>query len=157
MITALLPISRGAILRLLLSQPDQAFYLRQIARLTDLAVGNVQRELALLVEHGILQRRPSGRHVYFQADPRCPFYDALRTLVCDANQTGTESVRKTRRHVVMHRQESHEDDSGYMPGTMAQRMGAVMDLTQSAWAFMKGGNAQYSFQRDVAVLARPER
>ena len=43
--TALFPESRRAILGLLYSHPDEAFYLRQIVDLAGLAMGQAQREL----------------------------------------------------------------------------------------------------------------
>jgi predicted transcriptional regulator len=52
----LFPKSRRAILGLLYSHPDEAYYLRQIVVLTGLAVGQVQRELNLLAGAGILTR-----------------------------------------------------------------------------------------------------
>jgi hypothetical protein len=78
---ALFPKARSAILGLLFSHPDRAFYLREIIALTGLGVGHVQRELRRLSRGGILRRSRQGRHVYFQADERCPVYEELRALV----------------------------------------------------------------------------
>lgn len=79
--SSLFPKSRRAILGLLHSRPDRAFYLREIVDLTGLGVGHVQRELRRLTEGGIILRRPQGRHVYFQANQQCPVYAELRGLV----------------------------------------------------------------------------
>ncbi len=78
---ALFPKTRRAVLGLLYSHPDESFYLREIAELTGLAVGQVQRELGVLTTTGVLVRFERGRHVYFQADPRCPIYDELRGII----------------------------------------------------------------------------
>jgi predicted nucleotidyltransferase len=78
---ALFGRSRRAILTLLFGQSGHAFYLRQIAELTGLAVGSVQRELANLVSAGILKRRPEGSQVYFEANEQSPIYAELVGLV----------------------------------------------------------------------------
>jgi predicted nucleotidyltransferase len=77
----LLPGARGQILGLVFGAPDRAFYLREIVKQTGLAIGQVQRELARLSTAGILRRFHQGRHVYFQANDRCPVYHELRGMV----------------------------------------------------------------------------
>lgn len=66
---------------LLFSHPDQAFYLREVVERTGLGVGHVQRELARLVEGTVINRRRQGRHVYFQANDKCPVFAELKGLV----------------------------------------------------------------------------
>lgn len=79
--SALFPKSRRVILGLLISHPDRAFCLREIAQLTHLGVGQLQRELDRLVKAGIVRRFIQGRHVYFRADPACPIFEELRGIV----------------------------------------------------------------------------
>jgi predicted nucleotidyltransferase len=78
---ALFPKARNAILGLLFGHPDEAYYLRQVARVTGLSVGNVQREVRRLTQAGIIRRFERGMHVYFQADADCPIYEELRAIV----------------------------------------------------------------------------
>ncbi|MFO7686723.1 MAG: helix-turn-helix domain-containing protein [Desulfobacterales bacterium] len=73
--------TRRAILGLLFSHPEQAFFLRQIARSVDSGMGAVQRELRQLTDAGILTKTASGRQVYFQSNPKCPVFNELRLLV----------------------------------------------------------------------------
>lgn len=49
---------------------------------------------------------------------------------------------------------SHEaaEDQGYMPGTPAERLSEVWELTKEAWSFVEKGDAEKRLQRDVAVL-----
>ena len=79
--STLFPKSRRAVLGLLLSHPDRAYYLREILTITGLGNGHLQRELDRLVEVGIIRRFKQGRHVYFQAESRCPIFDELRGIV----------------------------------------------------------------------------
>jgi predicted nucleotidyltransferase len=64
-----------------MAHPDERFYLREIVRRTDLGHGQVQRELRRLTEAGIADRSEVGAHVYFQANPSCPVYPELRSLM----------------------------------------------------------------------------
>jgi len=73
--------TRRAVLALLYGHPEEDFYLRQIARAAGGGLGAVQRELKLLTDAGILRRRTRGRQVYFQANPDCPVYGELRSLL----------------------------------------------------------------------------
>jgi DNA-binding transcriptional ArsR family regulator len=73
--------TRRAVLSLLYSHPDEAFYLRQIARTVDLGQGTVQRELAQLLEAGLLTQRRQGNQLHFQANAASPIYQELRSIV----------------------------------------------------------------------------
>src|SRR4030065_1394981 len=72
---------RRAVLSLLYSHVDEAFYLRQIVRVAGVGLGAVQRELKQLSDAGIIQRIVRGRQVYYQANPRCPVFAELKNLV----------------------------------------------------------------------------
>jgi len=51
---------------------------------------------------------------------------------------------------------NHEaDDGGFMPGTAADRLSQVWELTRDAWLFFDPTfDAEQRLQRDVAVLVR---
>jgi predicted nucleotidyltransferase len=73
--------TRRAVLGLLYGHADQAFYLRQIARLTRVGLGAVQRELEELSSAGIIRRTRRGNQVYFEAHGRCPVFKELKNLI----------------------------------------------------------------------------
>jgi uncharacterized protein len=73
--------TRRAVLSLLYSHIDDAFYLRQIVRAAGAGLGAVQRELKQLSNAGIIQRIVRGRQVYYQANPQCPVFAELKALV----------------------------------------------------------------------------
>jgi predicted nucleotidyltransferase len=79
--SALFPASRRAVLAVLYGKPDRPFFLREIIEILGMGSGQIQRELTRLSGAGILHRFKEGRHVYFQANPACPVYDELRSLV----------------------------------------------------------------------------
>jgi len=73
--------ARRGILSLLYGHADEEYYLRQIARTTGIGIGPVQRELKLLTDSGIIQRRVQGRQVYYQANPDSPIFKELISLI----------------------------------------------------------------------------
>ena len=79
--SALFPGSRRAVLGILYGDPERPYYLREIIGIAGLGTGQIQRELARLSEAGIIRHFKQGRHVYLQADPACPVYEELRSLV----------------------------------------------------------------------------
>jgi DNA-binding transcriptional ArsR family regulator len=72
---------RREVLALLLLHPEQSLHVREIARVTGKVPGTLLRELNQLAYAGILLRRPIGNQVHFQADPACPIYDELRSIL----------------------------------------------------------------------------
>jgi len=78
--TLLFGLTRRRILAWLLGHPDEAFYLRQIARQVGTAVGATRRELELLTAAGLLTRSVDGRQVYFQANRESPIFPELQSL-----------------------------------------------------------------------------
>jgi predicted nucleotidyltransferase len=63
-----------------LGHPDQAYYLRELVRHIDGAVGAVQRELELLTASGLVRREVRGKQVYFQANQNAAIFPELRGL-----------------------------------------------------------------------------
>jgi DNA-binding transcriptional ArsR family regulator len=72
---------RRRVLGLLLLHPDEAFHLREIARITDTQPGTLRRELKCLEEAGVLRSERLGNLVRYRADPLCPVYEELRGML----------------------------------------------------------------------------
>ena len=73
--------TRGSVLGLLLTRPDEEFHVRRIARLAGASPGPVQRELKLLAEAGILRCRDLGHQLLYSANPASPIHAELQGLV----------------------------------------------------------------------------
>lgn len=80
--------TRRAILALLYGHSDEQFYLRELVRRTETALGAAQRELSLLTAGGLVQRVRRGHQVYYQANPSNPIFGELRSIL-----TKTAGVR----------------------------------------------------------------
>lgn len=76
----LFPRARAAILAKLLLT-DKPWYVRELARATELAHGTVREELNGLAEAGIIFREKSGNRVYYRANTKCPVYPELKMLL----------------------------------------------------------------------------
>ena len=85
--------TRLAVLSKLFSHADEAYYLRQIARCVGVGIGSLQRELNKLANAGIILRMVRGKQVYYQANPQCPVFPELKSLI--VKTTGVTEVIKT--------------------------------------------------------------
>jgi len=54
-----------------------------------------------------------------------------------------------RQSIRLFRSGSDADDGGYMPGTPAERLAQVWELTREAWAFFRGSDAEQPLQRKI--------
>jgi len=79
--SALFGKTRRVILSMLYSNTDEKFYLRQIIRAAGVGLGAVQREVKNLTDAGIILRSIQGRQAYYQANPECPLFTELKSLV----------------------------------------------------------------------------
>ena len=73
--------TRGAVLSVLYGHVGKGFYLRQLARLTDIALGPVQREIRQLLEAGLVTRRTVGTQTLYSANQNSPVFREIKNLV----------------------------------------------------------------------------
>ena len=72
--------SRPRILSLLLSNPQQTFYQREVMYETGLSLQTVQRELENLSRLGILKKRETKGRVYYQTNTASPWFRPLKEI-----------------------------------------------------------------------------
>ncbi len=73
--------TRGAVLSVLYGHVDEAFYLRQLARRTDIALGPVQREVRQLVDAGLVTRKIIGTQTLYSANQGSPVFAEIKSIV----------------------------------------------------------------------------
>ena len=73
--------TRGAVLAVLYGHVGESYYLRQLARMTGIALGPVQRELRQLVDAGLVTRRNQGTQALFTANESSPVFAEMRSIV----------------------------------------------------------------------------
>ncbi len=59
----------------------EVFYLRQLARLTDITLGSVQRELQQLVDAGLVIRKTVGTQILYTANQESPVFAEIKSLI----------------------------------------------------------------------------
>src|SRR5215469_7605917 len=79
-LAALFPGTRRQVLAATVIQPDRWWYLSELAAFLHTRPSSLQRELAALVQSGILEQRRDGRRTYFKADTRSPIFPDLRSI-----------------------------------------------------------------------------
>ncbi|MCU0620528.1 MAG: nucleotidyltransferase domain-containing protein [Gemmatimonadales bacterium] len=142
---ALFGRARRAVLTLLFGRSGQRFYLREVARLTGLAVGSVQRELANFVAAGLVERSTEGAHVYFRANSRSPLYPELVGLA-----TKTAGVVPVLRRTLAGLARKESIDLAFVYGSVATGThGAASDVD-----LMVGGRVR--LRELVPVLRRAQ-
>lgn len=77
MATALFSESRSRVFRWIFGQPDRAFHLNELRRLTGLGSASLQRELNRLAEAGLVRSEKVGNLRRFQANRDSPVYSEL--------------------------------------------------------------------------------
>jgi DNA-binding transcriptional ArsR family regulator len=109
----LFPRIRQALLAATVLHPDRWWYLSDLATHLGVRPSSLQRELAALVEAGILRRRRDGNRVYFQPNPDCPFLPDLQGLLVK-----TAGVVDTLREVLS--RFANRIDCAFVYGSMAR-------------------------------------
>lgn len=72
---------RRKVLSLLLLNPAEQYHQREIARLTGTISGTLSRELAKMVEAGVLQKVRVGNQVHYRANPDCSIFTELASIL----------------------------------------------------------------------------
>ena len=72
---------RQRVLTQVLLHPDDAYHVRELARLTGTTAGTLHKELARLAEASLLSREKQGNQVRYRANRECPVYPELAGLI----------------------------------------------------------------------------
>lgn len=78
---ALFTRTQQKVLTLLYGRLDESFYLNQIVRLAGIGKGTVKRELESMVAAGLITVTAQGNQNHYQANPECPIYEELGSIV----------------------------------------------------------------------------
>lgn len=78
---ALFGLTQQKVLRLLFSHPERSYFASELIELAGAGSGAVQRELARLVESGLVTARTVGRQRHFQANIASPIFEELSGII----------------------------------------------------------------------------
>jgi len=76
--------TRVKLLHLFLSNPGRAFYVREITRKIDEQINSVRRELANMLNVGIIKSENSNNRLYYEVNQEYAHYEPLRQIFVDA-------------------------------------------------------------------------
>jgi DNA-binding transcriptional ArsR family regulator len=79
-IEVIFPKVRGEIMRLLFSDPSKEFHLRELSRLSSLALGTIQQEVSKLTRADLLIARRDGNRLYYRANTGHPIFSELQGI-----------------------------------------------------------------------------
>jgi hypothetical protein len=72
--------TRVKLLQLFYSNPNRAFYVREITRKIDEQINSVRRELANLLSIGIIASDTTNNRLYYEVNQSYQFYEPLRAI-----------------------------------------------------------------------------
>lgn len=79
--------TRVKLLRLLLLNPEKAYYVRQLTRLLDEQINSVRRELGNMAAIDLVLSEEKDQKKFYRANPDCLLYDELQALVIKSHLT----------------------------------------------------------------------
>jgi predicted nucleotidyltransferase len=79
-IEIIFPKGRSELIRLLFTNPEREFHLRELSRLSNLAVGTIQKEVARLSSVDLIVARRDGNRLYYRANQDHPITSDLRNI-----------------------------------------------------------------------------
>ena len=74
-------VARRKLFELFLADPDQSYYLHEIARNISVSAGNIRRDLGKLISLGLFTKVQHGRLVYYKIVTGSPLFSMIQSLV----------------------------------------------------------------------------
>lgn len=87
---------RVKLMELFFSNPSEMWYVRELTRLTNEEINAVRRELARMLEVGLLLSENRGNRLYYRLNSHYEFFQELLTLVAKTTGLGGE-IKKNRK------------------------------------------------------------
>src|ERR1051325_3277764 len=89
--------TRVKLLQLFYSNPNRSFYVREITRKIDEQINSVRRELANLLNTGIIVSDNTNNRLYYEVNQAYEYYDPLLAIF---GKSGAGTAIKTRKPTV---------------------------------------------------------
>lgn len=75
--------TRVKLMHLFFNNPNKSFYVREITRLIDEQINSVRRELANMLNVGVISNDTVDNKLYYQIDHSYPYFDAFEQIFGD--------------------------------------------------------------------------
>lgn len=86
--------TRVKLLHLFLNNPGKAFYVREITRLIDEQINSVRRELANMLNVGVITSVTADNKLYYEVNQRYEYYVPFRAIFADQKMMRSEEGLK---------------------------------------------------------------
>lgn len=86
--------TRVKLLQLFYSNPNRAFYVREITRKIDEQINSVRRELANLLSIGIISSDTTNNRLYYEVNQAYEYYEPLKTIFGNGSSMPVEAVEE---------------------------------------------------------------
>jgi len=86
--------TRVKLLQLFYSNPNRSFYVREITRKIDEQINSVRRELANLLNVGIIVSDNTNNRLYYEVNQKYEYYDPLLAIFGEKGSGGKAKVKK---------------------------------------------------------------
>ena len=73
--------TRAKILKLLLLNPDDSYYQRQISALVNHPIRGVQREMEKFYKLGLIEKETRGNRIYYKVNKKCSIFEELKKIM----------------------------------------------------------------------------
>jgi len=145
--------TRVKLLQLFYGNPNRSFYVREITRKIDEQINSVRRELANLLNVGIIMSDTTNNRVYYEVDQKYEFYQPLLEIF------GTPTRKKTAKQKAASTPQSDETTALKALGNIdiAVLLGQfTRDETSGVDLLVVGNVNQHAVQKYVADLEAQE-
>lgn len=83
---------RAKLIKIFLQSPKEMYYVRELTRAAKEEINAVRRELAHMMEKGMVKSEARGNRLYYQFRESYPFYPELIAIVAKTSTLGKEIV-----------------------------------------------------------------
>lgn len=87
--------TRVKLLHLFLNNPGRSFYVREITRKIDEQINSVRRELANMLNIGIIKSDSSNNRLYYEVNQAYEYYRPLRAIFADQKGAASAPLQST--------------------------------------------------------------
>lgn len=91
--------TRVKLLKLFYGNPNRSFYVREITRKIDEQINSVRRELANLLNIGIIVSDNTNNRLYYEVNQKYEYYDALLAIFGDGMQVSSVAKKTGEKQV----------------------------------------------------------
>src|ERR1019366_6275916 len=89
--------TRVQLLSLFYNNPGRPFYVREITRKINQQINSVRRELANLLNMGIVSSDGSNNRLYYEVNPKYEYYEQLRSIFTSIPAKSNDPIVKETR------------------------------------------------------------